>query len=333
LADNVAIHLGRSVKVLFTEPEAYVDAVRACIPSAWDCTFRSFESGDRLLAWVAENPCDVVFGRLGISFGASFFAACRGLKVLATPTTGLDHIDLPAAAAARVRVLSLRGERALLSRVTSTAEHAWGLLLACNRRLVELVPRASAGRWGRDDLELHQLAGTTLGIIGLGRLGRMVAQYGRAFQMRVFANDPLVATADFAPGVTPVSLAQLMSESDHIIVTASYSVGDPPIVGPDQILAMKPGVTFVNVARGELADEAALLKGLDSGLIRAIGVDVLAGDSRWGAAERVTSPLLDRALTCPNVLVTPHVGGYAREAIDVTRQFMIERVKAVIEKE
>lgn len=85
------------VRVLFTEPEAYGDALRACIPLHWECTFKSFADEKELVEWVTESDYDVVFVRLGLTFGSSFFRASSSTKIIATPTTGLDHIDLKAA--------------------------------------------------------------------------------------------------------------------------------------------------------------------------------------------------------------------------------------------
>jgi D-3-phosphoglycerate dehydrogenase len=319
--------------VLFTEPEAYDDALRAELPSNWQCAFQSFSDEKELSEWVSAQQHDIVFSRIGLSFGASFFQASRETKILATPTTGLDHIDMNAADAAGVRVMSLRGELELLHRITSTAEHAWGLLLACNRRIPRLVERARSGSWARGDLELQQLSGQTIGIIGMGRLGRMVADYACAFRMPVLAYDPYVQEDQFPDGVERVPLENLLAESAHVMLTATYSPGDPVILGREHVLAIKPGATFVNVARGELTDEATLVEAIDLGILRSVGVDVLPGDARWTGEKQVTSPLIEKSRQSDSVLVTPHVGGYAREAVNETRRFLVQRVAQVIENE
>lgn len=332
---DVSTSLNESVvvRVLFTEPEAYDDALRAELPMNWECTFKSFCDEDELSEWVGSHDYDVVFGRIGLGLGSSFFRANAAAKIVATPTTGLDHIDLKAADEAGVRVLSLRGQVEFLRRITSTAEHAWGLLLACNRRIPKLVERTRSGSWARDDLEMHQLAGQTLGIIGLGRLGSMVSEYAKAFRMHVIAYDPYVVSDQITAYVDRMSLEKLLSTSDHIVLTATYSPGDPMILGREQVLSMKLGSTFVNVSRGELVDEAALVEALDLGIVRAVGVDVLSGDSRWTFGENVSSPLIERSRQTDRVLVTPHVGGYAREAVYETRRFMVQLVKQLIDNE
>ena len=321
------------IRVLFTEPEAYDEGLRSEMPENWQCTFKSFSDEKQLARWAAVNRYDVIFCRIGLAFGAPFFQANPSTKILATPTTGVDHIDLNAADAAGVRVLSLRGELEILSRITSTAEHAWALLLACNRRILDLVDRTRLGSWARADLELHQLSGKTLGVIGLGRLGSMVAEYARAFRMQVIACDPYIQEWQTPEYVGVVPLERLLSESHYVVLTATYSPGDPMILRREQVLAMKSGAIFVNVARGELVDEAALVEAIDLEILSAVGTDVLSGDSRWTAQEQVNSPLIEKSRHTKRVLVTPHVGGYAREAVHETRRFMVQRVNLAIQKE
>lgn len=323
----------RLIRVLFTEPEAYDNSLRSELPSSWQCTFQSFTDEKELLKWVASKHYEIVFCRIGLAVSAMFFKVSTKTKILATPTTGLDHIDLDAASKAGVRVLSLRGEREFLSNITSTAEHAWGLLLACNRRLPQLVARTRSGSWMRDDLLMHQISFNTLGIIGLGRIGRMLSDYAHAFRMIVLAYDPYLKKDQFPDDVERVTLEHLLAESDHVVLASTYSPGDKVILGREQVMRMKPGATFVNVARGELADEAALVEAIDLGILRAVGVDVLPGDSCWTGIEEVTSPLIEKSVQSDRVLVTPHVGGYAREAVNETRRFIVQRVAQVIRNE
>lgn len=321
------------VRVLVTEPDAYDDRIRSSFPDSWECVFRHFANDCELVEWAKENPCEIVIGRLGLAMDHRLFQANSALKVLATPTTGIDHIDILAAADSGVRVLSLRGEIGLLEKITSTAEHAWALLLACTRQLPELFSRTRSGIWSRDSLDLRQMSGQALGIIGIGRLGRMLADYGRAFRMQVACYDPYVTANQLPSYVRRVSLEELLSSSDHVMMTATYLPGDPVILGREQLLSMKPGANFINVARGELVDEEALVEAVDSGILRGVGIDVLPGDSRWSANEQVNSALLEQARHSDKILITPHVGGYAIEAVSETRWFLIKRLDQIINEE
>jgi len=333
MSDSSTFTLAPKVRVLFTEPEAYDENLRSVLPAHWDCVFRSFAAEQDLVDWVNENDYDVVFARLGLTFGSSFFLASSVTKIVATPTTGLDHIDLKAAQKACVQVLSLRGELELLREITSTAEHAWALLLACSRKVPSLVERTKTGSWARGDLKLHQLSGHTIGIIGFGRLGRMLADYARAFRMHVVTHDPYVTKDQIPFDIQHVSLEELLSKSDHTVLTATYSPGDSEILGRDQVLSIKSGSTFINVSRGELVNEEALVEAVDLGILSAVGVDVLPGDSRWTFGEEVESALIKKSCVTDRVLVTPHVGGYALEAVRKTRLFMIQKVNKIINDE
>ena len=161
----------------------------------------------------------------------------------------------------------------------------------------------------------------------------MVADYAHAFRMNILVHDPYVNKGELPDKVNFVLLETLLCESDHVVLTASYSFGDPEILAREQVLSMKSSSTFINVSRGELVDESALVDALDLGILRAVGVDVLPGDSRWTFDEKVESPLIRKSRETDQVLVTPHVGGYAIEAVRQTRSFMIQRVNQVINNE
>jgi len=138
------------------------------------------------------------------------------LRAIATPSTGLDHIDVAYAARKGIRVISLRDETELLDSITATAELAWGLLLAVVRHIPWAFDAAKRGHWARDEFRGHQMSGKTLGVLGYGRLGRMVAEYGKAFRMRVLACD----VREMAPedGVEMVSFETLLRESDILTI-------------------------------------------------------------------------------------------------------------------
>ena len=319
------------MNVLFTEPEAFTAELDPFIPSHWNCTYATIKDQAQLIDVVSAGCFEVIFCRLGLYFDSTFFEHATSLKILATPTTGLDHIDLSAARKFSVDVLSLRGQYDLLRTITTTAEHAWALLLACNRRLPTLFNRTLSNSWARADLDLHQLSGQNIGIIGLGRLGSIIADYAVAFRMNVFAYDPLLSDLDFPVSVTRLSLDSLVSSCDHVVLTATYLQGYPLILTRELLQMFKPGSVFINVSRGELVDETALVDILDSGILRAVGVDVLPGDSHWTGDDFVSSPLIEKSKTCDNILITPHVGGYAKEAIFETRKFVVNLVNQFLQ--
>ena len=157
-------------RVLFTEPEAYSKSLRNDLPKYWNCTFKNFSNEKKLISYLNKNSFEIIIGKLGLSFDKKFFQSAKSLKIFATPTTGLDHIDLKAASKRKIHVISLRGELSILKKITSTAEHAWALLLACNRNLIRLVNKTKSGDWRSVGLQLNQLLGNKIDIIGTPHL-------------------------------------------------------------------------------------------------------------------------------------------------------------------
>ncbi len=315
---------GRPV-ILNVEPDRFSEAARGVLRSIGELREEAAGSRDALLCLAAG--ADVLWTRLAHRIDDGVLAAAPRLRTVVTPTTGLTHIDLEAAARRGVAVLSLRGETAFLERITATAELAWGLVLALSRRLGEAFDQTRAGGWDRDALRGRELQGATLGVLGLGRLGRMVARYGLAFRMRVLAADPAAETA--APeGVEIVPADCLLAEADVVSVHASLTDASRGFLDARAFARMKPGVLFVNTARGELVDDAALRAALESGRVAAAALDVLSGEPFAGPAAPAAHPLAAYARAHPDrLLLTPHIGGATAESMAATELFMAEKLR------
>lgn len=204
------------------------------------------------------RPFTAIFARLGLGLDAEVFAAGGGaIRWIVTPTTGLSHIDVSEAEKLGIGILSLKGRTDFLKTIASTAELAWGLLLA----LIRTIPAAHAdvleNRWRRDPFPGRELRGRTLGIVGLGRLGALMAGYARAFGMRVLAcdlRDEVFADPANAH-VERRSLEPLLSECDIVSLHLPLEEGTRGILDARRIGLMKRGAVLVNTARGELLDE------------------------------------------------------------------------------
>lgn len=282
---------------------------------------------DRAALLRAVADADVLWVRLRHRIDAAVLDAAPRLRVLATPTTGLTHVDTDAAERRGVRVLSLRDDTAALRDVRATAEHTVGLLLALLRRLPAAATHVIEGGWDRDRFKGRELYGRTVGIVGYGRLGRIVGRYLRAFDVRVLAADPRVAPAELEPGVTLVPLATLLAESDVVTLHASYTPVTHGLLGASELAMMKPGAMLVNTARGELVDEAALLDALRTGRLGGAALDVLAGERAAGMGEH---PLVAYARGRDDVVITPHVGGCTIESMEKTELYLARRLVALL---
>lgn len=282
------------------------------------------DADERTLRAVAAGA-DVLWVRLRNRIGASVMDAAPRLRIIATPTTGLNHIDMEEAARRGIEVMSLRGERAFLEGVRATAEHTIALMLSLLRRIPAAVSHVRRGGWDRESMRGSELYGKTIGIVGYGRLGRIVARYAQAFDACVLACDPNVPTAD--AGVRLVQLAELLDAADIVTLHVNLTRENRGFFGRGQFRAMHGGSWFINTSRGELVDEQGLIWALRSGRLNGAAVDVITDEH---SSERVHSPLLAYARRHGNLIVTPHIGGCTVESMEKTELFLAKKVREAL---
>jgi D-3-phosphoglycerate dehydrogenase len=223
------------------------------------------------------------------------------LSVIARAGVGVDNVDLDAATAAGVLVLNTPDANTI-----STAEHTVALMLALHHRVVDAHTHVTGGGWNRAAYEGDQLAGRTLGIVGLGRIGRAVAQRAIGLEMKVLAFDPFVTGETALGGSVRLvrELDELLAASDCITLHASLSKGTEKLIGAPQLAKMKKGAKLVNCARGALLDEVAVAEALNNGQLGGAALDVYENEPPKG------SPLL----TAKNIVLTPHLAASTTEA-------------------
>lgn len=316
------------MKVLVVEPDRYEAALRERLAAAGDVDYRAVAGQGALVAAVKERDYDALFVRLGVAVDQAVLAAAPSLKWVITPTTGHDHVDLEGLKARGVELISLKGETDFLDRISSTAEHTWAVLLALLRHVPAAHQDVLAGKWRREPFLGRELAGQTLGVAGYGRLGRMVAEYGKAFRMRVLIHDVAVAALKRAtPGLEAVSADELLASSDVLSLHLPLEPQTAGWLSRERVAKLKRSAVLVNTARGELLDDVAVLDALESGALGGAAVDVLSGDSRWeavSAADATTARWLALA-RAGRALVTPHIGGYGASALHSTREHVVNR--------
>jgi D-3-phosphoglycerate dehydrogenase len=268
---------------------------------------------------------DVYFSSLHVRLDREAIARAQLLRVVVTPTTGLDHLDLNELSARGITVISLKDDVEFLSRVTATAEMTWLLLLSVLRRLPWSFDAAKAGRWARDEFRGHQLSGKTLGVLGYGRLGRIVAEYGAAFRMRVLACDHK-PPADLNPSsfVEFVDFPTLLQQSDVLSLHIHLTPENAKLLGAPEFAMMKRGAVVLNTSRGAIIDETALLESLKSGHLGGAGLDVIEGEWR---ADLSAHPLIRYANEHQNLVITPHIGGITFESQCMTIEFVADKFK------
>jgi D-3-phosphoglycerate dehydrogenase / 2-oxoglutarate reductase len=261
--------------------------------------------------------------RLGYNISAKELKLLPNLKFLATITTGLDHIDVTECERRGINLISLKGKVEFLESIKATPEHTWGLLMALMRKTCSAHYSVKNGKWDRRQFFGHELFGKTLGILGYGRVGRQVAQYGLAFGMRILAYD---IKNVMGQGIQSVSLDELLSKSDVISIHLPLEEGTKNFINRDQLSKMKRGVFLVNTSRGKIVDEVALLSSLKSGALAGFATDVLSQETEFGIDCR-ESELVKHANLNDNLIITPHISGSTYESMQRTALFIEEEIK------
>jgi D-3-phosphoglycerate dehydrogenase len=242
------------------------------------------------------------------------------LKVIGSPATGTDHLDMAAINRRGIPCFNIAKEMDLLRSFSATSELAFGLLLALNRKIDQAVAATRAGDWARERFTGIQLLGKTLGILGLGRLGTISARIGQGFGMNVIARDILPVSA---PGVEMVSFDELFQRADVLTIHVHLNDTTRGLVDRRALSLMKPGAFLINTSRGGLVDEAALLDALQEKRIAGAGLDVIDGE--W-MDDILDHPLVQYSRQNENLLITPHIGGATVESIYGARVFMARKV-------
>ena len=267
-------------------------------------------SADELLAAVRGAAALVI--RSATKVTAEVLEAADALAVVGRAGIGLDNVDVEAATRRGVMVVN-----APQSNVLSAAEHTMALLLAQARNIPQAHAALVAGRWERSRWEGVELADKVLGIVGLGRIGKLVAQRANGFGMRVVGVDPYVAPDRARQlGVELVTLDRLVEVADFVTIHVAKTKETVGLIGKELLARVKPGIRIVNVARGGIVDEDALAEAIRDGRVAGAALDVFSEE------PCTASPLFD----LPSVVVTPHLGASTREAQDKAGDTIAEQV-------
>ena len=268
---------------------------------------------EKLLAELAT--ADALLVRSATRVDAELLAAAPRLTVVGRAGVGVDNVDVPAATARGILVIN-----APTANVVSATEHTFALLFS----LLRQVPSASAsmaqGRWDKSKFVGSELAGKTLGIVGLGQVGSRVASRARSFEAKVVGFDPYLPEARARElGVPLLGLDELLAASDIVTLHATAGEKGKPLIGAAELARMRPGAILVNVARGSLVDRAALLEALSSGRLAGAALDVFDPEPPDPA---------DPLPKLPNVVATPHLGA---STVEAQERVSLQTLEAVLD--
>jgi D-3-phosphoglycerate dehydrogenase len=296
------------MKVLIAEPlsPAAVDLLKA--QKGWDIVVSNPKE------YLEHLPtADALLVRSVVKVNADVLAKAPKLRVIGRAGVGVDNVDLAASTAAGVLVMNTPGGNAV-----SVAEHTVALMVCLARGIPQASASTKSGKWEKKKYLGSELRGKTLGVVGLGSIGREVVKRARNFEMKLLASDPYVSTQTAADlQVELVDLKTLYANSDYITLHMALTPETDKMLNADAFAKMKKGVRIVNCARGELIDSAALDAAMKEGKVAGAGLDVF---------EKEPPPEGFPLFQQENLIATPHIGGSTEEAQEIVGVRIVEQM-------
>ena len=272
------------------------------------------------------NDVDAYFASAAVQVDREFLNAAPKLKFVGSPSTGTDHLDLEELKKRGITVVDIAKEYELLNQFTATSELAFSLILSLVRQIIPASFSARDGIWARERFSGYQLYGKTMGIMGLGRLGKITARIANGFGMNVITYDP---AQPFAENVQHVTFEELLSTSDILSIHIHLNADTEGIIGKKALGLMKSTAILINTSRGKIVDETALLEALALGQIAGAGLDVIDGE--WLEQEElIRHQLIEYSRLNDNLLIVPHIGGATQESINLARIFMAKKIASYL---
>jgi phosphoglycerate dehydrogenase-like enzyme len=272
--------------------------------------------------WLKSNiqRFEIIIPSVKVMIDKSVIEKAKNLKLIFTPTTGCDHIEMECCPKT-LRILSLNDYKEEIVSVHSTAELGFTLLLNLSRRII-LARRdvVEKGRWNRNDFLGRELAGKVIGIIGLGRIGQKIASYAEVFGMKIIYWDEV----RYDKWKRVNKFRKFLSLSDFVVVCVTFDKKTYHFINMENIGFIKKGAILINVSRGKVVEEEALCRALKEGYLSGVGVDVL----EFELENFRRSPLWKYARQHPeeNVVITPHIGGATIDAWGKVFSLVAEKI-------
>lgn len=270
---------------------------------------------------------EVALAPLGYLFDKNKIDNMPRLKVVGSNTTGHPHVDVDYARSKGIKIVTLKDHQDFLKTITPTAELTWGLIVALTRNIFPASKSVLDGNWDRRPFGGQKmLSSMRLGVVGLGRLGSMVARYALTFGMDVSCYDPFVSSG--YPGLEKEeSLQDLVAKCDIVTVHVPHEPETEGLFNARIFSCFKKGAFFVNTSRGELIDHKAFLQSLEDGTLAGAALDVFEDEFRPGFQNRLRKhPLWLYAKSHDNLILTPHIGGSTFDAWAKTEEYTIRTI-------
>lgn len=290
---------------------------RTLLESGLDGRFKFHDINDAISNPDIAEECEGIWVTLFPLVDESLLKYFPKLKFVASPTTGLTHIDVELLKSRKIELFSLQGQSDFLKGISATPEFAWGLMLSVWRKIPLSASQYDGDTSIRTRFSSRQLRGRNVGILGFGRVGKYLFKYANAFEMKTHFYDPYISTnnSDDFPSASN-SLEELLENSDIVFVSASVRKSEYsryPLLNKENISYLKKDSIVINISRGILVDENELAKALREERIFGIGTDVLLREELDNVSDEL-SPLEIARNDGLNVIITPHLAGMCDDA-------------------
>ena len=295
-------------KILVSAPLDFLPELKKRIQNEIDVVYSYGADRSSIEALLKKNAFDgwLVSPCPGYMIDRQMLSLCPALKIMATPSTGSNHIDVTYLSEKKIKLFTLRGST-VVNLIYASSEFTFNLMVSTIRRTPYAFQAVLQGNWRETESHFRgrELNGLVLGIIGFGRIGSNLARYSLAFGMKVVAFDPYVKIDN--PDIAQYAdLYDMLPEADVIAVCLHLDSKTYKMMNDDLFSNMKNGVYFINTSRGDIVDEEAFLKYLMNGKIKAAGVDVISDELTGDKNEH---PLVKYAKSNDNLIITPHIAG------------------------
>ena len=262
---------------------------------------------------------DVLFIRLAYKMDHDFLRDAPKLKYICSPTTGLNHIDLDEVKRREISIISLKGESDFLQKIRATPEHIFGVTIALLRNYKKAFNHKTLAKWDRDICKGNEIFGKKVGIIGVGRIGKILIEYFNVFGATVFGYDNCDVNIN---GITFCSsITELIKSSEIIIISINYSIENHEVLNDKYIDLMKDK-WIINCSRGEVIKERYFLDKLKEHWFKGVAVDVISNENKPNSnlSEWLSLSKND------NIILTPHMGGCTVESMERTEVFISNKL-------
>ncbi|MFN3969063.1 NAD(P)-dependent oxidoreductase [Flavobacterium sp.] len=306
------------MRILITESGDFSPNAIAELQKHFEVIQRDFTSLEDLTENIAE--VDVLFVRLRFKLTQGILEKAPQLKYILTATTGLDHIDVDYFESRGGKVISLKGEVDFLGSIPSTAEHTWALLLALLKKIPTAFEDVKEGNWHRDHFKGNNLRGKKIGILGLGRVGKQVANFAQAFGLEIGYFDIVSQTNNYKSFSNP---QELFAWAEIISIHIPYTIENENFVNEELLQHCQKNAVLINTSRGNVWEENLVAELLKQNKIFGIATDVLQNE--FDKKQLKKNPLVELATEEYNIIITPHLAGATYESMAMTEEFIVSQ--------